>query len=243
MKRRTRDQGVAASAREPDKEASKLWRRRVTGRIGLAAAFVALAIAAVWLIRARHRAPETHDLELLRIAHLSQEAAYDSGLKLGRAGRHEESLPYYRRALAGGSEPTWAAHFNYAVSLYNVGFEVREVHGVAMPATRSSIERVALMRAALAQLDTAEMLATSPGDKATVLKGRGERFEIWGLPWDAFMQLRKAEWADPSQPALRQSSESYLMVLRHPDERWAPGTTRSGLPEPAAPALGDSSGR
>jgi hypothetical protein len=151
-------------------------------------------------------------------------AAYDSAMLLARAGRHEASLPYYRRALHARSDAPWALRYNYAVALYNVSFEIRERYGVPTPATRSSIERVALMRAAMAQLDTAEQVAPTLADRILIMRSRAERMRIWGMSWDAFMQYRRAQWTDPSQPALVQAAEGYMLIMREPDRQWAPGT-------------------
>jgi hypothetical protein len=63
-----------------------------------------------------------------------------------------------------------------------------------------------------------------------VIRSLAERFEIWGLPWDAFMQFRAAEWTDPNQPALRQASERYLFQMRYPDQNWSPGGSHRPAP-------------
>jgi len=155
---------------------------------------------------------------------LTPQAAYQTAVRLGQSGRHEESLPYYRRALTGSPPNPWLVHYNYAGCLYNIGLEVRERCGVAMPVTRSSIERVALMREALAAWDVAERLATTARDRATVLQTRAERLQIWGFPWEGFVLLRQAQWTDPERKELAAAADGYQLLLEHPErhgKRWA----------------------
>ncbi len=156
-------------------------------------------------------------------AAMTPPTAYATALRLSQAGRHEESLLYYRRALTGAPQNPWVVHYNYGGALYNVGLEVRDCHGVAVPTVRSSIERVALMREALGELDVAERLATTARDRAMVMRARGERFQIWGFPWDAFVQLRQAQWTDPERKELGGAADGYLLVLEHPERPWTRG--------------------
>ncbi|MBI1795722.1 MAG: hypothetical protein HYR74_01590, partial [Candidatus Eisenbacteria bacterium] len=202
----------------------------------IAAALVAAAAiaAALFVTRARPPAADAGDADDRRLAGLPQTAAYDSALLLSRSGRHVESLPYYRRALNGRLDLTWVAHFNYGSALSNVGLQITDRYGVPTPVTRSSVERVALMRAALAQIDTAERLAAQPAERAMIIRSRAERLQIWGLPWDAFIQFRNAEWADSTQPALRTAAEGYMFQLRYPDQYWAPGPSRGAAPRDPA---------
>jgi tetratricopeptide (TPR) repeat protein len=151
------------------------------------------------------------------LAGLTPAAAYDSATSLSRAKRPVESLPYYRRALQGAAKNLWVVHFNYGSALNNAGLQIRERDGVPMPAIRSSVERVALMREALAHLDSAEALAPSPHDRATVLAARAERLELWGLPWDAFVELRQAQFTEPQRKDLGRAADRYMLVLQHPE--------------------------
>jgi tetratricopeptide (TPR) repeat protein len=156
-------------------------------------------------------------------ATLTAQAAYDTAVRLSEIGRHEESLPYYRRAVTGTPENPWVVHFNYSNQLYNMGFQLRRRHGVSVPVVRSSIERVALMREALAELDIAERLTTTARDRAMVLRARAERFQVWGFPWEGFVQLREAQWADPQRKELGGAADGYMLVLEHPERRWTAG--------------------
>jgi len=184
------------------------------------AAIVVISLVAWLALRPRPAPPGAGgDATTGEAAALSPEAAYETALRHSRAGRHEESLPFYRRALTGSPENPWVVHYNFGGALYNVGLEVRQRHGVAVPVVRSSIERVALMREALVELDIAERLAITPRDRATVIRARGERFQIWGFPWEGFVLLRQAQWTDPASTELGRIADGYVLVLEHPERR------------------------
>lgn len=204
--------------------------RRNLSRPIAAAAAVALVAGIVLWARLGHRDAERSD-ERDALTAMTPQAAYESALRLSQDGHHLESLPYYRRALRGPQrvENPWPIHFNYGAALYNVGLQVRALRGVPVPVVRSSIERVALMREALAQLDTAQLLARTPGDRATVMHARGERFEVWGFPWEAFILMRQAQWTDPGRKELTRKADGFMLVLEHPEHRWT-GATERGKP-------------
>jgi hypothetical protein len=195
--------------------------RRAAGRspwLWAAAVLAVISLAGWFLLRSRvvARAPDS-GATAGPAATLTPQVAYQTGLRMAQAGYHMESLPYFRRALEGKPLTAWVVHLNYAGALYNVGLEVRDRHGVAVPATRSSIERVAMMREALAELDIAERLATNPHDRAIAIRSRAERLQIWGFPWDAFAQLRQAQWTDTLWRELGRFADGYMVVLEHPE--------------------------
>lgn len=201
------------------------------GRWSIAAATLAAVVALVWLgLRSRGGEREGRGPAIAgSAAALSPQAAYEKGLELSRAGRFEESLPCFERALTGRPPELWLIHYNYAGALYSAGLEERVAYGVSRPALRSSIERVALMRRALAELDAAERLAPTPRDRATVIKERGVRLQIWGFPWDAFVELRRAQWTDPKEQSLAGAADAYMLVLEHP-ERGPRGAAPAHVP-------------
>jgi hypothetical protein len=185
----------------------------------LVIASVLAVVAITWLalrLRPRSRAAGGN-APPARAATMSPETAYLTALRFSKAGRHEESLPYYRQAVKGSPGDAWMAHYNFGGALYNVGLEVQERHGIPVPVVRSSIERVALMRESLAELETAERLALTPRDRATVLRARGERFQVWGFPWEGFVLLRRAQWTDTTRPELERIADSYGAALEHPE--------------------------
>ena len=195
--------------------------RRAAGRspwLWAAAVLALVSLAGVLILRSRavSRAPDT-GASADPAATMTPQVAYQTGLRMAQAGHHRESLPYFRRALEGKPLTAWVVHLNYAGALYNVGLEAHDRHGVAVPATRSSIERVTMMREALAELDIAERLATNPHDRATVIRSRAERLQIWGFPWDAFAQLRQAQWTDTLWRELGGLADGYMVVLEHPE--------------------------
>jgi hypothetical protein len=71
-----------------------------------------------------------------------------------------------------------------------------------MPATRSSFERVALVREAFAETDAAEQRALTPAARALAHATRAHHLVTWGMPWQALAEFRQAqtfapgEWAD-----------------------------------------------
>jgi len=178
--------------------------------VAVAAAVVVVAWYALDRMGAHERRP-AHPLERLTPA-----AAYDSALSLSREDRPLASLPYYRRALGSELTQMWAVHFNYASALNNAALQIRGRNGLPIPVVPSSVERVAMMREALAHLDTAEALAPSPHDRVTVIQARAERLGLWGLPWDAFVQFRRAQFAAPERKELAQDAVRYMRVLQHP---------------------------
>jgi hypothetical protein len=72
-----------------------------------------------------------------------------------------------------------------------------------MQVSRSSWERVALMKESLAEFDIAERLAPTDADRATVRSARGNRLLIWGLLWDAHVEFLAADSLDPGRPEVR----------------------------------------
>lgn len=193
--------------------------RRGAGRWLVAAALLTSAITVAWLgLRPRGHEPggQAH-APVDPASAVPPQVAYEKGLELSRSGRFVESLPYFRRALSGAPPDPWLVHYIHAGVLYSAGLEERGARGISTMAVRSSVERVALMRQALAELDSAERLAPTPRDRATVIRERAMRLQIWGFPWDAFVQLRRVQWIDPRQTSHAGAADAYMLVLEHPE--------------------------
>lgn len=118
----------------------------------------------------------------------SLEAANERAVALVLEGRAVESLPWFRRQFALMTDRIWGAHVDFAAALHNAAVE----SGATGPHTRSSLERVALVREALHELDVAESLATAPADRVRVCIDRAHTLEFWGMPWDALGQVERA---------------------------------------------------
>jgi tetratricopeptide (TPR) repeat protein len=135
------------------------------------------------------------DLTADSLAEMAPYEAYQRGLALGESQRFVESLPYFRRALE-VPPPAWQPYCDYAISLFHATHQTRAGWPNARPATRSSYERVAMVREALAQLEVAERLAQTAPDRALVMALRARYLKVWGLAWDALGEYHRAATLD-----------------------------------------------
>jgi hypothetical protein len=122
--------------------------------------------------------------------------AYQRGARILSEGRADRSLAYFRHALSFPGDPAMA-HVGYSAGLHDAAIQSRSRFGLAGLATRSSIERIALMRESLEQLDLAERLATTPAERARVHATRAHHYVTWGMPWDALAEFHAAQTDDP----------------------------------------------
>ncbi len=166
--------------------------RRFAARALVLAAVAAVAVAAVWLTRGA-RAPQPAD----PLATLDPEQAYRRGVDLARAGHYVQSVPYFRRAADTPGAP-WQVRHDYSSSLHNAAMESRTLGRVGLRAVRSSVERVAMVRESLRQLDLAEPGATSPRDRAFLELERGSTLSAWGFPLEAAECYRRAVALGPA---------------------------------------------
>ena len=185
------------------------------GRRWIVSLLVAGAIAAALALMRWPRAtrPPT---SLDSLADMDPAKAYALALRLGTQGHHLESLPYFRRALAGVREDFWEIHLNYAAALDNAALQARRIGGADLPASRASFERAAMLRESLRQLELAERLAPDPRVRAAVRDARGGNLELWGFPWEALEDYREAKRLDPSSSAFRAHAEACAASLESP---------------------------
>jgi hypothetical protein len=173
-------------------------------------AAAALVAALAWS-HAPRSASGAHDPP----AAMDARRAYLTGVDLSRASRHTASLPYFRRAL--GLRPDlWQVHCDYAAALINSVGEARP--GIAPPRsiTRSSWERVTMIREGLSELDHAERLAAAPLDSAYVIAIRAQALAIWGLSRDGLFEYRRAQRLDPGSTELRKRRDQLERMVRDP---------------------------
>lgn len=139
--------------------------------------------------------------------------AFARGAALADSGLARESLPYLHRAVAAPGAP-WQAWRAYASALHNVAMSgaVEPQAGAAAP-PRSSVERVALMREALAQIDRAIALTNSPAERAIAQLTRAQFLRTWGFSWDALQDFHMAGELDP---AWRDQGLFYATMMREP---------------------------
>jgi len=145
-------------------------------------------------------------------ASLDLAAANAAAIALVSEGRHLESLPYFRRQLALLDRPVWAAHKDYASALHNAAAE-SGAHG---PATRSSLERIALLAESLRQIDIAAGLADRPAEQAALLADRAHTLAFWGMPWDALDHLQRAAALPGAAPSIARRAAETRVLLGQP---------------------------
>jgi hypothetical protein len=126
-------------------------------------------------------------------------AAFAAGARLAGAGRHVESVPFFRRAAEG--RETWESRFNLASALGNAALEVRLRSGREQPVMRSSLERVRAVDESQAEGARALELAPDAHARALTLFTRAQQYWAWGFPIDALELARAAREADPSWDA------------------------------------------
>lgn len=174
-----------------------------------------------------------------RSAHLSEAPSPAAGMSLAqvneraaglvREGRSLESLPFFRRQFElldaeGYTAPNlWAAHRDFASALHNAALET----GPNGPATRSSFERVALLREAFAELATAESLVANGDGRAVVGEDAAQTLWFWGFPRDGWRVLERTVEVLPRESprsgavaARKRLVERIMATPQDPDLQW-----------------------
>lgn len=141
-------------------------------------------------------------------------SAYREGARLYAAGRPVQAVRYFRRVgtLTPGAPRDY--HLQFAHLLVLAAQQSRT--DLPQPATRSSLERVALMREALAQLDRAQELSSTPREIAEVHATRANAWRVWGFPWEGLIELRAAGDADPTWGEVVMAGDLVARRLRDP---------------------------
>jgi hypothetical protein len=154
---------------------------------------IVAAIAGTWLSRREAmRVTITSPADTL-----DARAAFLMGGRFGTAGRHAESIPYFRRAVAAGMGEQWEGRFNLAASLINAALEVETRLGKADPALRTSYERVQSVFDGMAEARHAMRLARETRMGAYTVYQDAVMLQFWGMPWDALATAKKAASIDP----------------------------------------------
>jgi len=203
----------------------------VRGLFALALTLAVVAAGFLFMRSRGHRGPGAHGGSAAvlpdSIARLGPDSAYRRGARLWNAGRADRSLAYFRHALTFPGAPAMA-HLEYSSGLHFAATQNRTLFSYMGMATRSSVERIALMRESLEQLDLAERMAATPAERAQVHDMRADRYVAWGMPLDALAELHAAQTDDPAGD--RQLIVAALAArLHHPDR-----------PDPGAGPLGAS---
>jgi len=154
-----------------------------------------VAGGALWLYR---RATSPPTLPQGPAAGLSTEDAGARAFEMVGTQRHLEAIPYFRRVVT--LDPgSWLAHENLASALGNGAQQARTLLGKDDIATRSSVERVAMMRESIAETEVAEWLAPGPEGRVMSLFERARALETWGFPLDALVRFRAAAALAPGR--------------------------------------------
>lgn len=162
-------------------------------------ALLAIGVAAIALVVARDR-PGAPRESADPVASMDGAEAFRTGTRLGSQGEYGRSLPYLRRALA-ANPGLWEARFNLASSLANTALQVRRHLGHDEPATRSSADRLALLREAERELESAIATARSPHEAALAAWTKANLYRSWGLPADALECAKRALALEPGSPS------------------------------------------
>jgi hypothetical protein len=177
------------------------------------AVVVAGALAGRMVLRRPPGAPEQDHPAM----GLAPAEAYARALELGREGHHFESLPYFRRALAGVRRDFADIHVNHATALSNATVEFRG-GPLPVPATRSSDQRVAFAQEALRELAALETSGLSAGDRARIDVRIAEVLDRWGFVSEALRLYRRAAGEAPAWELPRRRAETLDGLLHHPNQ-------------------------
>jgi tetratricopeptide (TPR) repeat protein len=125
-------------------------------------------------------------------------------LALGRQGRHQESIPYFREVVR--EDPrSGIAHENLASALGNGAQQVRTHLGKTDNANRSSVERIAMLKETIAETESARQLARTDQERVYYLLEQGRTLYTWGFPIDALDRMRAAYEIAPGNPTVERS--------------------------------------
>ena len=191
--------------------------RRAASLVGVAA-LLAMGGLLSWWLGGTPRAPGGAG------PGLDPQFAYREGLALGKQGRFLESLPLLKRVIE--AEPNFSqGHHDYATALLNAVHQGRHHLGRDEFAVRAAPERVAMVRAALAELVEAERVAgNNAHDLAWARRTRGQAMRAWGFHWESFVAYRQAEWTDPSWRDVSGMADHIMDELEHPERDRARGS-------------------
>lgn len=178
-----------------------------------AIAVISLAgVALLWTLSSRHEAlPPPNPVKAL-----PPPDAYREALRLAHENRAAESLSYYRRALEGLAAESWEVEFNYGIALAANASRYTPRMGEPRPAARSSVVRVGLVREAMHQLDRAARIAPDAKTRAQVLGRLANTLAVWGLPWETLDLMRRAQYADTTDPEAATRAFLYMKMMRDP---------------------------
>lgn len=193
--RPNRSRNARSPARPPRSRANAASGRAGARRWLVPGAWLALGVLALAFAFLRGR-PQGRVASADPVASMDGMEALRTGTQMGSRGDYEHSLPYLRRALAANPD-SWEARFNLASSLANTALQARRHLGRDEPVTRSSADRLALLRESERELETAFAQARTPHEAALAMWTKGNLYRSWGLPADALVCARRALELEP----------------------------------------------
>src|SRR5882672_8729576 len=181
---RPRPAGPAQPPRRPRRSHRGRW-------LVVALALVAGGGAYLLWIRAAPPAPPDS------IRHLQAQAAADTADMLVRSGHHLEALRYLAQVERLALRPTADYEGGLSICFNNASVQAHEVDGMVMPATRSSIERIELLRESMRHLDIGEDKAERSDQKSNIIVARGNQLAVWGFVREGYAEYRRAHQVNP----------------------------------------------
>jgi len=155
---------------------------------------IAIAAAVVWVTRRE----AIRGTVVSPIDSLDAQTAFAQGGRLGTAGRHVASIPYFRRATTAGMGEQWEGRINLAAALINAALEVDSRLGKADPALRSSYERVQSVVDGMGEARQAMKVARDSRARAYTAYQDAQNLQAWGFAWDALAVAQVAQSLDPA---------------------------------------------
>jgi hypothetical protein len=144
------------------------------------------------------------------------ERLYKEAVEHGKNGRFSESLANFEKAAQSMIAVDWVYHHDYSSTLNNVTMQVDSVHGIPVPAIRTSIQRVRLVRRSLEEMNLAQRTATTGPERSIVHRARAQTLQVWGFPWEALGDLQAAHHFDTTRHDFTRAADSYLYRMQHP---------------------------
>jgi hypothetical protein len=144
---------------------------------------------------------------------MDAQAAYERGIALAQQGRHTESLVFLRHAVRTRPD-LWQTQFDYGTALANSSVEIAPHRHLPGPVSRSSWERVAMMREAQEHLAGSEALAADARQHGLSIRRIGTLVGSWGLEWDAVRAFQLAMIADPASSDLKHEFANEVARLK-----------------------------
>ena len=184
--RRPRGSRLAGGSRRAAPRSARWWMLS-----GVAVVILGFLLLRVWPRRPPVEPPAS-PTESLGLADV-----FRKGIALGREGHHLAAAGCFRK-VASQRPRSWLARQSYASALYNGSSEVRMHLGKEEPVTRSSVERIALVRVSMIEARTADSLAATPQQRAVMAYQHGQILHAYGLVTDALVAFRSAARLDPS---------------------------------------------